>query len=84
MIRRLPRLALLVATAGLCACSVITLQDGPVKVTRVALGTGLQIKSVSVGTDEAGRRTVAVEGVGSEQIDSLKAVAQGVAEGLKP
>ena len=76
--------ALLIASLSLCACSFITLQDGPVKVTRVALGTGLEIKSVSVGTDAAGRRTVEVEGVGSEQIDSLKAVAQGVAEGLKP
>jgi hypothetical protein len=75
---------LVLACLGLGACSFITLQDGPVKVTRLAVGTSLQVKSLSVGTNAVGQRTVTVEGVGSEQVDSFKAVAQGVAEALKP
>lgn len=79
----LHRIVLPVVVLGITACSFITLSDGPVKVTRLAVGSSLQIKSLSVGTDAAGQRTVTVEGVGSEQADSLKAVAQGVAQGLK-
>lgn len=79
MLRR-GAVAVLVALSG---CSYIALEDNGVKVTRIAVGTSLQIQSLAVGTDGEGRRQVVVQGTGSEQQEALRAMAEGVASGLK-
>ena len=54
-----------------------------VKVTRIAVGTSLQIQSLAVGTDGEGRRQVVVQGTGSEQQNVAEAIARGVAAGVR-
>ena len=73
----------LAALAALSGCSYIALEDNGVKVTRIAVGTSLQIQSLAVGTDGEGRRQVVVHGAGSEQQNVTEAIARGVASGLK-
>jgi hypothetical protein len=68
----------------LLACTTITYKDGSAVFTRTSFGTQLQIMELAASTDEHGRRTVRLEGYTSDQVQALKAVAEGVAKGLSP
>lgn len=70
------------AIIALQACTVLTYRDGTSEFTRFSFGTNLQITDLSATTAPNGDRTITLQGYTSDQVESLKAVAEGVAKGL--
>ena len=66
----------------LSACTTLTYRDGTSEFSRVSFGTNLQIAELRASTAPNGDRTIMLYGYKSDQIEALKAVAEGVAKGL--
>jgi hypothetical protein len=76
-------LCLAIATAALCpACTTIKYKDGTSEFTRTSFGTNLQIMELKASTAPNGDRTITLQGYTSDQVEALRAVAEGVAKGF--
>lgn len=67
---------------SLHGCTTIRYQDGPVTFTRTSFGTQLQVNELRASINQSGQRKIEMVGYTSDQVESLKAVAEGVAKGL--
>lgn len=65
----------------LTGCTVIEYRDGESSFKRTSFGTQLQITELNATTDKKGNRKITLQGYTSDQVEALKAVAEGVAEG---
>jgi hypothetical protein len=69
-------------------CSTIRYKESGAEFERTAFGTQTQISKFSVDRDPSGRITFNIEGLKSDQVEAIKAAAEGaakgIAEGAKP
>lgn len=75
--------SLIILSILLAACTTLRFKDGDSEFFRTSVGTQLQITKLSVTTDAKNNRTIEMHGYTSDQVEALKAVAEGVAKGLK-
>jgi len=71
------------SAAWLAGCSQITYRDRGVEFTRTSFGTQTQITELTAKINPEGANSIRLQGYTSDQVESLKAVAEGVAKGLK-
>ena len=70
------------AVLAATACTTLTYRDGTSEFSRVSFGTNLQITELRASTAPNGDRTIMLYGYKSDQVEALKAVAEGVAKGM--
>jgi hypothetical protein len=70
------------AVLPLSACTTIRYQDGSSEFSRTSFGTNLQITELKASTAPNGDRTITLQGYTSDQVEALRAVAEGVAKGF--
>jgi hypothetical protein len=66
----------------LSACTTIRYHDGTSEFSRTSFGTNLQITELRASTAPNGDRTITLQGYTSDQVEALRAVAEGVAKGF--
>ena len=71
----------LLALLLLPACTTLHYKDGETELTRTAFGTQLQVQTIEVAETPAGKR-ITLHGLESEQAQTVRAVAEGVAKGM--
>jgi hypothetical protein len=76
------RMSAICSALSLAACTTIRYQDGTSKFTRTSFGTNLQITELRASTAPNGARTITLQGYTSDQVEALRAVAEGVAKGF--
>jgi hypothetical protein len=67
---------------SLSACTTIRYQDGTSEFSRTSFGTNLQITELRASTAPNGDRMITLQGYTSDQVEALRAVAEGVAKGF--
>jgi hypothetical protein len=76
-------LTICIGLAGLLSgCSTIRYREDGAEFERIAFGTQTQISRFSVSRDQSGRITFNIEGLKSDQVEAIKAAAEGAAKGL--
>jgi hypothetical protein len=68
--------------AALSGCTTVRYQDGTSVFSRTSFGTNLQITELRASTSPNGDRTITLQGYTSDQVEALRAVAEGVAKGF--
>jgi len=68
--------------AAISACTTLTYRDGTSEFSRTSFGTNLQITELHASTAPNGDRTISLQGYTSDQVEALRAVAEGVAKGM--
>jgi hypothetical protein len=66
----------------LLGCSTIRYKENGAEFERMSFGTQTQISRFSVSRDAGGRITFNIEGLQSDQVEAIKAAAEGAAKGL--
>jgi hypothetical protein len=72
----------LIAVCMLCGCSTISYTDGHTTISRSSVGNKLSISKLMIEKDTNGVTKVNMEGYANDQVEGLRAVAEGVAKGM--
>jgi uncharacterized protein YdeI (BOF family) len=72
----------MLSSVWLSACTTIKYSDGSSEFRRTSFGTNLQITELKASTAPNGDRTITLQGYTSDQVEALRAVAEGVAKGF--